>query len=45
MPNYVTEDGYTSTRELRARVGANAYPELHLLVLNVTDGELSTIDT
>lgn len=39
MPNYVTESGYTTTRDLRERVGTGTRPTDELLLLNLATHE------
>ncbi|MGH8166392.1 MAG: prolyl oligopeptidase family serine peptidase, partial [Woeseiaceae bacterium] len=44
MPNYVTEDGYTSITETRIRVGRNTPPGEELLLLDLAEGTFATVD-
>jgi len=45
MPNYVTADGYTSTRDLRTRVGEQPAAPLRLLMLDLAEGDIAVVDT
>jgi dipeptidyl aminopeptidase/acylaminoacyl peptidase len=44
MPNYVTEDGYTSITETRTRVGRNLPAAQQLLLVDVLEGTFETVD-
>jgi dipeptidyl aminopeptidase/acylaminoacyl peptidase len=44
MPNYVTEDGYTSITETRTRVGKNLPAAQQLLLVDLAEGMFETVD-
>jgi dipeptidyl aminopeptidase/acylaminoacyl peptidase len=44
MPNYVTEDGYTSITEARTRVGRNDPAAEALLLIDLVKGSFETVD-
>jgi dipeptidyl aminopeptidase/acylaminoacyl peptidase len=44
MPNYVTEDGYTSIAETRTRVGRNLPAAQQLLLIDLVAGTFETVD-
>src|SRR5690606_6853933 len=44
MPNYVTEDGYTSITETRTRVGRNLPAAQQLLLVDLLEGTFETVD-
>ena len=44
MPNYLTEDGYTSITETRTRVGRNLPAAQHLLLVDLLEGKFETVD-
>ncbi|HEX5764058.1 MAG TPA: prolyl oligopeptidase family serine peptidase, partial [Woeseiaceae bacterium] len=44
MPNYVTEDGYTSILETRTRVGRNEPAAQQLLLVDLLEGRFETVD-
>ncbi|HLU05275.1 MAG TPA: prolyl oligopeptidase family serine peptidase [Woeseiaceae bacterium] len=44
MPNYVTEDGYTSITETRTRVGRNLPAAQQLLLVDLLEGKFETVD-
>ena len=43
MPNYVTESGYTETRELRPRVGRNVPPPHTVWLVSLVDREVTKL--
>lgn len=43
MPNYVTTDGYTAIRETRRRVGRSSPPPQSLLLVDLEQGDVSTL--
>ena len=44
MPNYVTEEGYTSIAEARIRVGRNVPAHEELLLVDLVTGTFETVD-
>jgi dipeptidyl aminopeptidase/acylaminoacyl peptidase len=44
MPNYVTEDGYVATREVRTRVGRNSAVPQNVLMVSLADGTQELLD-
>ncbi|MFV0476557.1 MAG: prolyl oligopeptidase family serine peptidase [Parahaliea sp.] len=44
MPNYVTADGYIAVREVRTRVGRDIQAPQKLLLVNLNNSEIHTVD-
>ena len=44
MPNYVTEDGYVSLREVRTRVGRNGVVPQQVLLADLVEGRFEALD-